>query len=101
MCSAVDRFRALRTQSRYPQLAPLARTGFPSPFEHLLKHQVIAVEAGVLLAQAGDGAAGVQHGGVIAVAEGLADLWQAHLREVLGKRHRHLTRPGHIAAALL
>ena len=43
----------------------------------------------------------MQHRRVIAVAKRLADLWKAHLRQIFGKRHRHLARPRQIAAALL
>src|SRR5688572_10415842 len=50
-----------------------------SPFQYLLEDEVVAIEPSVLLAQAGDGAAGVQHRGVVAVAERFADLGQAHL----------------------
>jgi hypothetical protein len=35
----------------------------------------------------------MQHRGVVAAAEGLADLRQALLRELLGERHRDLARP--------
>ena len=51
--------------------------------------------------QASDSAAGVQHGGVVPIAERLADFRQAHLGKVLGERHRHLARACEIAAAFL
>ena len=53
------------------------------------------------IAQILDALAGVQHGGVIAPAESIADLRQAVGREFLGERHRDLARARHRAAAPL
>src|SRR5512134_2377213 len=69
--------------------------------EGLLEHVEVAVEVGVLGAQRGDRPARVQHRGVVAIAERVADLRQAHLGELFGERHRHLARPRDIAVAFL
>src|SRR6185369_1105059 len=99
LCGAVDRISPFPRQPSYPQLVRFSRTA-SSSFEYLLENKVVAVEPGVLLAQAGDRAAGVQDRGVVAVAEGLADLRQAHLGEVLRERHGNLPWPRHVAVAL-
>ncbi|TQU02611.1 hypothetical protein EIJ50_21610 [Xanthomonas perforans] len=41
----------------------------------------------------------MQHGGVVAAGERVADLRQAVLGELLGQRHRHLARPRQVAMA--
>src|ERR1700750_2744325 len=69
--------------------------------QDLLQLRVVAREFLVALAQLRRLAAGVQDGGVVAAAEGPADLRQALLRELLGERHRDLARAGHGAEALL
>jgi hypothetical protein len=55
----------------------------------------------MFLAQGGDGSAGVQHGRVVAVAEGVADVRQAMLGQFLRQGHRHLPWAGDVAAAFL
>src|SRR3954470_11205554 len=87
---------ASRRFGTYSQTAHRSCTGLYSTFQHLLEHEVIAVERSVVLAQACDRAARMQHGRVIAVAERFPDLGQAHLCQVLRKRHRDLARAGEI-----
>ncbi len=41
----------------------------------------------------------MEHRRVIASAESLADVGQAHLSELFGKSHRDLARAGHVARA--
>src|SRR4051812_33173312 len=67
---------------------------YRSSQQDLLELRVVARELLVALAQLGRLAAGVQHGGVVAPPESLADLGQALLRELLRQRHRHLARAG-------
>src|SRR5258705_12066351 len=71
-----------------------------SPFEYLLEDVVIAVDVVILLSQRGDGATGVEDCRVVAVAERIADVRKAHLREVLCQRHCKLSGPGVVATAL-
>src|SRR6266850_4812940 len=70
-----------------------------SPFEYLLEYVVIAVDVVILLSQRGDGATGVEDCRVVAVAERVTDVRQAHLGEVLRQRHCKLPRPGDVATA--
>src|SRR5688572_13342552 len=72
-----------------------------SSLQHLFQNVVVAVDLVILLAKAGNGAAGVQHGGVVAIAERVADIGQADLRQFAGQSHRHLAWPCDVAAALL
>src|ERR1043165_5041626 len=69
--------------------------------QDLLQLRVIARELLIRLAQLLGLAAGVEHGGVGAASERLADLRKALLGELLGERHRDLARPGHGTEALL
>ena len=62
----------------------------PSSQQDLLQLSVIAGELLVALAQLGGLAACVQDRGVVAAAEGLADLGKALLRELLGESHGDL-----------
>src|SRR5690242_12458978 len=84
----------------YPQSLPQLYPAW-SPFEYLLEHMVVAIDVVVFFPERRDGAACVKDGGVIPVAEGLADIGQAHLREVLGQRHGELTGPSDVTAAFL
>src|SRR5260221_4797246 len=69
--------------------------------EYLLELGVVAGELLVALAKLCRLAAGVQDRRVVAPAERLADLRQALLRELLGKRHRDLAQAGHGTETLL
>src|SRR6476659_11410104 len=55
----------------------------------------------VRLHQGADLPAGVQDGGVVAAGKGVADLRQRMLGQLLGQRHRHLSRTGQRAGAAL
>src|SRR5690349_15550829 len=67
-------------------------SGRLSSEQDLLQLRVVAGEFLVRLAQLLRLAARVQHRGVVAAAEGLPDLGQALLRELLGERHGDLAR---------
>src|SRR4029077_7133427 len=97
----VRNFAACGRSTCYPQTLRRSCTACSSglALQYLLEHHIVAIEPVIGLAQAGDGSTGMQHRGVVAVAECLADLGQAHLCEVLGERHGHLPRPGNVAAA--
>src|SRR3954469_23722551 len=81
-----DSLRAIPARPLYPQFARPLHTAcsIALALEYLLENQVITVQCSVACAQARDGAAGMQHGGVIAIAESFADFGQAHLGKVLG-----------------
>jgi len=70
-----------------------------SSFEYLFEHVVIAVDVVILLSQRGDRATGVEDCRVVAVAERITDVREAHLGEVLRQRHCKLAGPGDVAAA--
>src|SRR5574343_1038272 len=72
-----------------------------SALEGLLQHVQLLVQFGELLALARNLAHRVQHGGVVAPAEQLANLGQALLRQLLGQVHGNLARPGNAGRALL
>src|SRR5256714_996828 len=63
--------------------------------------RVVFLDALLAVAQLLDALAGVQHGGVVAAAEGIADLRQTVAGELLGERHGDLPRARHRAAAAL
>src|SRR3979490_1760914 len=71
-----------------------------SPFEYLLEYVVIAVDVVILLSQRADGGTEVGACRVIAFAERVTDVRQAHLGEVLRQRHCKLPGPGDVAIAL-
>ena len=71
-----------------------------SPFEYLLEYVVIAVDVVVLLSQHRDGATRVKDGCMVAVAECISDIRQAHLGEVLREGHCELSGPGDVSTAL-
>src|SRR5712671_217459 len=71
-----------------------------SPFEYLLEHVVIAVDVVILLSQRGDRATGVEDCRVVAVAECVTDIRQAHLGEVLSQCQCKLARPSFVSTAL-
>ena len=63
-----------RDDAIYSQFALRLRAAC-SPFEHLLEYVVIAVDVVVLLSQRRDGATRMENGGMVAVAERVADVW--------------------------
>src|SRR2546430_7657057 len=83
----------------YPQFVSWLRAAC-SPFEYLLEHVVIAVDVVVFLSQRRDSAARMEDGGMVAVAECIADIRQAHLSEVLRESHCELTGPGDVSTTL-
>ena len=84
-----------------PAFGPNSSTLFSKPGEKGAEHSLaelanqlfpVLAQLAVGLHQRADLPAGVQHGGVVAAGKGVADLRQAVLGELLGQRHRHLTR---------
>src|SRR3990167_7327288 len=72
-----------------------------SAFQRLFQHVQLLVQFAVFLPVAADLAHRMQHRGVVAPAEQLADLGQALLRHLLGQVHRDLARLGDAGRALL
>src|SRR5439155_22362135 len=71
-----------------------------SPFKNLIEYVVCAVDVVVLVSQRRDGAARVEDGCMVAVAECISDIRQAHLGEVLREGHCELSGPGDVSTAL-
>src|SRR6267378_7331005 len=82
----------------YPQFVSGLRAAC-SPLEYLLEYVVVAVNIVVLLSQRRDSATRMQNGRMVAVAEGIANIRQAHLGEVLRERHCELAGPSDVSAA--
>src|SRR5438552_17743070 len=74
-------------------IPPFSMRVAPSPRCERRTTTLIAINVVVLLSQRGDGATRMENGGMVAVAECIANIRQAHLGEVLRERHCELTRP--------
>src|SRR5690606_3658177 len=84
-----------RWMNSYPQVVPDLSAELSTQVIVVLPHLRVALN------QLLDLAAAVDHGGVVAAAEGVADVGQAHVGQLLGQRHGDLPRSRDVAVALL